>query len=153
MQTSLGMRILICSVATLTLFACGSSGDPDDRMESRESTVPMGTFVDDYDSRHVITEESWTQDSTYTYHFLGSDQHTIITRNDSMNPSEPGLFTRIDWIELGNNAPYTWAYCLTAYNAPSAENARNVAAADSSNPMTGCNGFPFTRMRSADSTH
>lgn len=47
-------------------------------------------------------------------------------------------------------APYTWGYCYSAYNAPSAAVAETVSVANRAIPRTGCNGYPFSRMRALD---
>lgn len=115
--------------------------------------LPTGVFTDDYDSRHDISSESWTQDSTYRYVFVQHLDRTVIARNDSLNPSEGGLYSRIDWITLSDNLPYTWAFCLTAYDATDFQAALDMPPADGTAPMTGCNGFPFTRMQPVNTTN
>lgn len=50
-------------------------------------------------------------------------------------------------MRLSDLAPYTWAFCLTAYKAPTAESARATTAANRATPRTGCNGYPFSRMK------
>ena len=57
-----------------------------------------------------------------------------------------GLFTRIDWVRL-DMAPFTWAFCMTAYKATPADSAEATQPAKRDVPRTGCNGFPFSRMK------
>ncbi|NND72725.1 MAG: hypothetical protein HKN43_14205 [Rhodothermales bacterium] len=104
--------------------------------------------MDDYNSHYWISEASWIQDSSYAFHVVtwNTDQKYIIARNDSLNPSEAGLYSRIDYVELSME-PYTWAFCLTTYDATTAAAAAAHHSADQGNPRTGCSGFPFTRMR------
>lgn len=75
------------------------------------------------------------------------DSQYLIARNAATNPSAPGLWTRIDWMLLSDMAPYTWAYCLSAYEAPTRDAAEGARTADRRTPRTGCNGFPFSRMQ------
>ena len=75
------------------------------------------------------------------------DAGTLIDRNDTANTHAPGLWTRIDWVRLGGMEPYTWAFCLTAYDAPTRTAAEATPAADRATPRTGCTGYPFSRMR------
>ena len=75
------------------------------------------------------------------------DGQTLIAQNDSANAYAPGLWTRIDWVRLDGMAPYTWAFCLTAYDAPTRAAAEATPPADRATPRTGCNGYPFSRMR------
>ncbi|CAN5907988.1 hypothetical protein BH11GEM2_BH11GEM2_35000 [soil metagenome] len=58
------------------------------------------------------------------------------------------LWSRIDWIRL-EMAPYEWAFCLSAYAAPTQEAALATTTARRDAPRTGCNGHPFSRMRRA----
>ena len=71
----------------------------------------------------------------------------LIARNDSTNSHAPGKWTRIDWVELPGMAPYTWAFCLTAYDAPTQAAAEATPPAVRETPRTGCGGYPFSRMR------
>ncbi len=48
---------------------------------------------------------------------------------------------------LAGMPPYEWAFCLSAYEASSAGEAEAAEIARREQPMTGCNGFPFSRMR------
>ncbi len=117
-------------------------------------TVPAftGKFTDDYGIGYHITDSVWTQLPKAKYHVLewNRAEQYILARNDDNNPSEKGLYTRIDYLVLPGMAPWTWAFCLTTYNAISAEVALKAAAADRLNPRKGCNGFPFSRMKKAE---
>ena len=108
-----------------------------------------GTFVDDYDILYWISANRWTQHPDATYHIKkwNEEEQYLIAQNDENNPSDPGLWTRIDWMELEGTEPFfSWAFCLSAYDAPTAEAAEQVEIADRTNPRAGCNGFPFSRM-------
>jgi hypothetical protein len=109
----------------------------------------LGSFTDDYAERYQISEAEWFQAPHGRLHILRWDDagQFLIARNDSANANDPGLWTRIDWIELIGMAPYTWAYCSSAFNAPSPAVAETVSVANRATPRTGCNGFPFSRMR------
>jgi len=71
----------------------------------------------------------------------------FIAKNDDANPSDRGLFTRIDIMYFEDMEPWRWGFCLTAYKAASIQEAVDTVPADRSNPLKGCNGFPFTRMK------
>lgn len=109
----------------------------------------LGEFVDDYGIRHRIGERTWTQLPAARYHIFRwqPEREYLIAQNDSANKSDPGLWTRIDWLKLEGMAPYEWGFCLSAYKAPSAATAESVTVARRDTPRTGCNGFPFSRMR------
>lgn len=116
----------------------------------------LGDFIDDYGLRYKITQTEWSQLPRARYHIVRWDAagQFAIARNDPANPGDGGLWSRIDWLELRGMPPYSWGYCYSAYNAPSAAAAETVTVARRATPRTGCSGFPFSRMRRvpADST-
>ena len=111
----------------------------------------LGHWADDYGSRHVIADSLWTHEGANRYEILRWDSagQFAIARNASTNRGQPGLFTRIDFLLLEGAAmaPYVWAFCLTVWDAPSADSAANVRTARRDTPRSGCGGFPFTRLR------
>jgi len=108
-----------------------------------------GRFQDDYGIQYEITEENWFQKPNARFHIqeLNIDKQYIIARNDTANPSEPGLYTRFDWMKFENMSPYEWGFCMTTYNAATIQEAKEMPAPDRTNPKEGCNGFPFSRMQ------
>lgn len=112
----------------------------------------LGNFVDDYGIRYTVTDSIWTQHPGTKYHILHwnlQDQY-IIARNGASNPSDTGLYTRIDYMKFENMAPWYWGFCLTIYKAKSVTEAELAVAADRQNPKKGCNGYPFSRMKKTD---
>ena len=109
----------------------------------------LGSFEDDYQIRYKITDTLWLQLSNTRFHIIkwNLEKKYIIAKNDVKNPGEGGLYTRIDYMTFDNMAPWKWGYCLTAYNAPTDAAAEATAAADRNNPMKGCGGYPFSRMK------
>ena len=117
-----------------------------------EGTPPpllVGTFEDDYDIEYAISERLWHQYPDTRYHIVQwhATEQYLIAQNDAANPGDGGLWTRIDWIVLPEMEPYTWAFCLSAYAAPSQAEAEQADVAERDRPRTGCNGYPFSRMR------
>ena len=142
------VKLLLLVTAVLQSFACERNPDTASSvLEAEKDTAALGSFRDDYGSTYTITRSAWIQDSTYSFHIIKWDTSNqfVIAQNDSLNPTEGSLFTRIDYMDLPMD-PYTWAFCLTTYNAASAEVAEDTAPANRSNPKSGCAGFPFTRM-------
>ena len=118
-------------------------------------TIPSfikGNFMDDYGIRYVINDTLWIQKPNIKYHIISCNvgEQYLLLRNDKKNPSEPGLFTRIDFMNFNNMAPFLWGFCLTTYDAKTIEEAKTKAIADKANPRKGCNGFPFSRMKRID---
>ncbi|TSD64645.1 hypothetical protein FFF34_012110 [Inquilinus sp. KBS0705] len=110
-----------------------------------------GNFIDDYGIRYTINDSLWVQQPRSKFHIIkwNAQEQYLIARNDEMNPGEGGMYTRIDYMQFANMAPYTWGFCLTAYDAKTDALAEATAAADRKNPRKGCNGFPFSRMKPA----
>ena len=109
----------------------------------------LGTWADDYGSRHQVSDTRWSHDGANRYEILRWDSagQVAIARNAASNKADAGLFTRIDWMPLEGMPPYQWAFCLTTWNAPTADSAARVPPARRDTPRTGCGGFPFTRLR------
>lgn len=135
------------------LLVAGCARHPSPVSAPATSSPPawmLGAFEDDYGSRHTITAEGWAQGYA-RYHVVRWDaagEH-LIARNDSANSEDAGRWTRIDWMRLEGMAPYTWAFCITTWNAATPQEAEAAAPADRSTPRTGCGGHPFTRMKRA----
>lgn len=110
-----------------------------------------GDFVDDYGIAYRITADEWRQLPNARYRVVrwNAEAQYLIARNDAANPSAPGLWTRIDWMPLPGMPPWEWAFCLSAYDAPTQAEAERSAIARRDTPKTGCNGYPFSRMRRA----
>jgi hypothetical protein len=109
----------------------------------------VGSFTDDYGSRYTISRLEWAQLPGTRYRIVRWDVpgQFALAQNDMANPADGGLWTRIDWLRLTGMPPYEWAYCYSAYKAPSLAVAETVSVARRATPKTGCNGFPFSRMR------
>jgi hypothetical protein len=119
----------------------GGGGDP--------PSFLLGTFEDDYENQFTITAESWALHGSaqYVVRHWEPESGFVVLQNHESNPGEAGLWTRIDWVELSGMAPWGWAFCMTVYDAPTPEAAAATPAADTDHPRTGCNGFPFSRMK------
>lgn len=109
----------------------------------------QGEFTDDYGNTFAISATRLDQQPHGRFHLVEwhADSQYVIARNDAANRSDPGAWTRIDWMPLDGMSPYTWAFCFTAWKATTREAAQSTPAADRSNPRRGCNGYPFSRMR------
>jgi hypothetical protein len=109
----------------------------------------LGTWADDYGSRHAVTDSHWSHDGANRYEIIRWDSvgQFAIARNAASNTTDAGRFTRIDWMSLEGMAPYVWAFCLSTWDAPTADSALRVATARREIPRTGCGGFPFTRLK------
>ena len=144
-----------CSIIFVLLFSIDPTHKvsvKNDFAYTETDSIPAifkGDFKDDYDIRYTISDSLWLQYPGAKYHILkwNIQEQYIIARNDSKNPSEKDLYSRIDYMLLNNMGKWTWGFCLTVYDASSETAAARSKPADRQNPKKGCNGFPFSRMR------
>jgi hypothetical protein len=144
-MTGRGVRLFLLLAA-----ACAPAARaPADPMEDVASEVPVGSFEDDYGERAFFGAGSVVQ---LPYGRLHVERWNIpegyfVAQNDSTNKYDPGTWARVDFIRLTGMPPWEWAYCLSAYNAPTADSAEATRIARPDTPRTGCNGHPFTRLK------
>jgi hypothetical protein len=154
MMTIRGMavtRTVGLSVALLVV-ACRAPATPAASSSETTMNAPpelLGAFQDDYRITYQISRDVWQQGSRTRYLVSAwhVDSQYLIARNADDNPSAPGRWTRIDWMRLEGMAPFTWAYCLSAYEAATRAEAEATRIAQRDTPRTGCNRFPFSRMQ------
>ena len=101
-----------CAVAAPPEFASPAAPPP---------SLVLGEFVDDYGSRYTISADEWFHHPAIRYRVVtwNLDQQYAIAQNAPSNLRSANLWTRIDWMPLRGMPPYEWAFCLSAYEAPS----------------------------------
>lgn len=109
----------------------------------------LGLFDDDYSGHFSISATQFIQLPRGRFNIVEwhATEQFFIAQNDSLNRSDPNKWTRIDWLPLTGMEPYTWAFCFSAYKANTRAEALAATTAKRDTPRTGCNGFPFTRMK------
>jgi hypothetical protein len=109
----------------------------------------VGAFEDDYGERYSVSATEWVQLPRGRYHSVRWNvaEQYLIAQNDSTNRGAPGRWTRIDWLELTGMPPYSWGFCYSAFNAVSTAQAESTMVVHREAPRTGCNGYPFSRMK------
>ena len=142
------LRFILFIVILNSLVSCGSSRQSEKTNSENIPTLLKGDFRDDYGIRFTISDSIWMQHPNVRYHIISWDTTAqyLLARNDGNNPSDTGLFTRIDYMLLPDMEPFRWGFCLTVYKAKTMEEAKSSASADRQNPKKGCNGYPFSRM-------
>jgi hypothetical protein len=147
MMTFIALAALVngCAQSTHVATSSSSAGTP--------PAYLLGNFIDDYGGRHSITPTEWEQGDDDRYRIVrwNAAGRYLIAENNSSGPTSLGRWTRIDWMQLDGKPPYTWAFCFSAYEAPTAAVAESSMVAKSATSKTECNGYPFIRMRAATS--
>ena len=139
---------LLMTFIFLAQVSCNSTKHGRKTVSENIPTLLKGDFRDDYGIRFTISDSIWMQHPNVKYHILSWDTTAqyLLARNDRKNPSDTGLYTRIDYMLLPDMEPFRWGFCLTVYKATTIEEAKRSASADRKNPKKGCNGYPFSRM-------
>lgn len=144
------MKKLITNIILLLIFvSCKAPAKTIANQTASDLSLVTGNFTDDYGIRYSISDTVWMQHPNIKYHIIrwNDKENYLIARNDRSNPSEGGLYTRIDYMPFQNMEPFKWGFCLTVYNAKTHKEAATKAQADRQNPKIGCGGFPFSRMK------
>lgn len=128
-------------------LSCKSSDLTELRLQDPD--LMKGTWLDDYEINYKIEDQTWEMGSEIIFHVLewNEDKNFIIVKNDEGNAYNADQYSRIDYILFNDMKPYEWGFCLTAYDQKTADDARNTPPANGKNPKSGCNGFPFSRMK------
>lgn len=140
------MRIL-AFLSIFILINCSEPKTPS--VPDRAPSILLGNFEDDYEITYTISDSLFTMEEHTIVHISewNLEEQYFIGQNDSLNEYDPLLYTRIDWMTFEDMEPFMWGFCMTAYNASSADSARTMQAPDRENPKTGCSDFPFSRMK------
>ncbi len=133
---------------SVIIFAC----TPDNPPEIAQNSPPnylLGTFEDDYEIQYFITDSIFILLPNDVYHIeqWNLEKQYLIAQNDTSNSYDPGAWTRIDWVKLEEMEPFEWAFCLSIYKAESFQAAEAFTETNPETLQTGCNGFPFSRMK------
>ena len=139
---------VICFISFTTVEKKTSQKDHATTKDTIPSFV-LGNFMDDYGIRYSVSDSVFLQHPNIKYHIIrwNTSEQYIIVKNGDKNPSEPGLYSRIDYMSFQDMDPFLWGFCLTVYNAKTDSLAEFSAKADRQNPRKGCNGYPFSRMK------
>jgi hypothetical protein len=145
------MKKIIAGILLLVFIAgCKSASiSTATKLQHKIPTIFLGSSLDDYGIKYTITDALWTQHPGIKYHVVKYDTagQYIIARNAESNPSDGGLYSRIDVMRFTDMAPWDWGFCLTVYKAKTIEEAIAAISADRNNPRKGCGGYPFSRMK------
>ena len=115
----------------------------------------LGDFADDYGNTYSVTAKEWRQGAAGgVYHIIAwhPRERYMIVHNAPENTSHPDRYSRIDWVTFADQPEYSWGFCYSAYKEATPEAAEAKGKVDRAAPKTGCNGFPFSRMKSRTPT-
>lgn len=106
-----------------------------------------GEYVDNFGGAHVVTTTTWTQGqgegaSLFTFEGVWNDDEVAVAQNAPTNAFSPGLYSRFDWFQDGEDL---W-FCQTAYDAATAQLAFDATPADVTDLGAGCGGFGWSQL-------
>ncbi len=127
--------------------AGGTGGDGEDGEDGGLDEAPdgalasleiVGNYVDNWDTRHEITDESWTQimdsdTSVFLFSQFSNEDNYAIAQNHADNAYNAELWSRLEWTEHDGSL---W-YCQSVYDAETEQDALTAVAADASDPANG----------------
>jgi hypothetical protein len=137
----------------LTLAACGGGGSGGDAGMASDAARPAsieiaGRYDDGFGTTHVIDAEGWSMtfgDSTSRFAFTTIDDTAdfAIAQNDAANMFSPGLYSRFEWVRVGEQL----YFCQSPFDAATEAAALGAARPDRSDPaMTGCGTFAWSPL-------
>jgi hypothetical protein len=124
--------------------AGGSGGAEASRGAASESEglAIAGTYLDEFDGEHEITNAVWINYGTYNISQFDNEERYVIARNDEENSLNPCAWSRFDWTYDGDDL----YYCQSAFAAESERAALDTEPADADDLEEGCSGFPWSKL-------
>jgi hypothetical protein len=108
----------------------------------------VGSYVDDYQSTHVITDTTWTlgfegaTPSVFHITMVSNPNQYLIAQNDAANQFSPSLWSRFDWTQSQGSL----YYCQTTYDAATEEAALATPRANVDDLNKGCASFAWSKL-------
>jgi hypothetical protein len=109
-------------------------------------TYLLGNFMDDYGIEYSISDSTWTQTPGIRFDIMKVDSKDMFILG--YNPLD-STYTKIEFMLFQDQLPYAWGFCYSTYDKKDKDEAISGAFAKRETPKTGCNGFPFSRMKPA----
>jgi hypothetical protein len=108
-----------------------------------EGLAIVGSYTDDFDGEHTITNATWTSGgSVYNISQFDNEANYVIARNDEGNEYSPCAWSRFDWTESEGDI----YFCQSAFAAESEDAALETEPADAEDLEEGCSGFPWSKL-------
>jgi len=128
--------------------AC-APGYIDDGGTCVEALAIIGSWTDEADYAHEITQTEWTMD-TSIFHISQFDNagEFLVAHNDAANTYFPDLWSRFDWTYDAADL----YYCQTAYDAADEATAAAETSADRADLDAGCAGFAWSPLTPVTTT-
>lgn len=103
----------------------------------------IGVWASNFGAQEVITSTAFNRAAIRQF---DNGQNFLVSQNSTTAPFFPGRFNRIVWTEPVNDRFF---YCTVDFDLPSLQAAlASTRMADATNPeVSGCGGFPWTRLR------
>lgn len=149
-RSCMNMKRLTLLIGLALICGCSNKREIASEHLTRPPSFMIGRFVDDYGINYSISENEWLMEPDQRFRILEWNvvEQYALAKNHSDNVSDANCYSRIDFILLDDDSdPYSWGFCFSTFNAESLSKARATVIADRKNPKTGCNGYPFSRMK------
>jgi len=104
----------------------------------------IGDFTDDYDIQYTITDTTWIQWPHFEMNIVEIDTAEMYILGYDTGDS---TFTRVDYMPFENQGDFKWGFCYSSYEEKNKAEAMIGVSANRQAHKTGCNGFPFSRMK------
>ena len=134
---------------TVLLFGCPTATDTDAETDNptAEALEIIGTYIDDFDTDHDITADTWTMSSSFgtsTFDILDFDNAAmfVIAQNGTDNEFNADLYSRMDWTMAGG----VLYFCQTVFDGADEQAARDAARSDDTDLTMGCGGFAWSML-------
>lgn len=105
-----------------------------------------GDYEDDFGYTFSLNSYRWTNGSGSFFSISQYDEQLgwIVAQNDSSNSWSPNLWSKFDLTSDTDGEMY---FCQSTYDAMDEQTALDALSAATDNLTTGCNGFPWSKMR------
>ena len=155
MNFSACTKMIGALVLALTLFACaagkGGSSSQEEQLAAEAGTRTLeviGVWASTWGTE-IITESSWDAAAIVEH---DNDANTVITQNSEDDEYNPGLFSKLVWTDIVDDAFY---YCTVSYGLDTEEEATASENTADVNDLegAGCGGFGWTKLVPAIEIH
>jgi hypothetical protein len=150
MKQNVNVLVLVCAALGVAPGAAGCAAErergdgigPDGGGSTAGALEVEGTWVSNFDSMEVITNDSWGYMEVVSF---DNEENIAITQNAGDDMFNPDKFNRVHWTDVDGA---TFHYCVAVFGIDTAEQAALEPAKVDEGDLdgAGCGGFPWTEL-------